>query len=194
MTSRKYIFCLALVLGGLSGLTGSARGADDLKIMISIPQMDEAPDRWTADHKPVWMRAVNGSYPYPECFVVVENCSSRPLLFFGSTGEDGLLGKLSFEVTGSDGKTTVVKPGFPVPTANIPLVQKLDAGQAMVFEFHPGPYDFPFPEQGNTESVTMRAIFEQKPFSFAAGKGGNWGDDAWIGKAVSDPCEVLFKK
>jgi hypothetical protein len=190
----KIFLCLGLVLCGLSGLIGNVRGADDLKIMISIPQMDEAQDRWMADHKPVWMRVVNGSYPYPECFVVVENCSSRSLLFFGSTGEGGLLGKLSFEVTCSDGKTTVVKPGFPVASANIPLVQKLDAGQAMVLEFHPGPYAFPFPEQGNTESVTLRAVFEQKPFSFAGGKAGSWGNDAWIGKAISDPCEVLFKR
>jgi hypothetical protein len=180
----KILLFLALVLGGL---TGSARGADGLKIIISIPQMHEAPDRWTADHKPVWMRTVNCSYPYPDC-------SSRPLLFFGSTGEDGLLGKLSFQVTGSDGKTTVVKPRFPAASANILLVQKLDAGQAIVLEFHPGPYAFPFPEQGNAESVTMRAVFEQEPLSFVAGKAESWRDDAWIGKAISDPCEVLFKR
>ena len=191
---KNKLLLLTLVLGGLFGLTVCVRGADDIKVMIDIPQVDIARDRWNTDHKPVWMRALSRSDPYPGpgCFVVVENCSSRPLVFFGSSEEGGQLGKLSFQATGSDGRTTVVKPVFPAATAVVPEIQKLDAGQAMVLEFHPGPFGFPFPEHGDTEKVTLRAVFEQEPFSFAAGKAER--DEAWIGKAVSEPIEVTFMK
>jgi hypothetical protein len=114
-----------------------------------------------------------------------------------STGNGGLIGNLSFEITGDDGKTETVWPMIPAASANVTMIQKLDAGQVTVLEIgyttnNPNNwflhYPFPFPKHGQSRQVTIRAVFKQDPFLDAVAK-----VNCWQGRVVSKPCEVVLK-
>jgi hypothetical protein len=183
----KFILCLALVLsGGLLNFVNIVHGAGEpsaLKVMIDIPEICQngkfAPPQ------------LENRYPnYDHFFVVVENISSNSICI---PNEDDVKRVLHFEITSGDGKMTTL---YRLPLAHAKYVSydlRLAPGEATVREIYYGrDWDkFPFPHDPHlteqTNKVTIRAVFEQKPLKDAMPPA------TWVGRIVSEPYEVILE-
>lgn len=185
--NSKLILCFALVLSGsLFNFAHTAWCADEspaIKVMIDIPEIYR-------DGKLDFPRTLGNRYPnFAHFFVVIENTSSNSIII---PDEDDWNRVLHFEITTDDGKATT---SYRTPQARekySPYDLRLAPGTVAVREIYYGRdwETFPFPhdphQTGQTRKVTLRAVFEQKPFKDTIRPA------PWIGKVVSPPCEVLL--
>jgi hypothetical protein len=184
----KILLCLALVLSGsLFNFANTAWCADEspaIKVMIDIPEI-------CRDGKLAFPRTLGNQNPISACFfVVIENTSSNSIII---PNEDDMNRVLHFEITTDDGKATASYRTPQIHTRYFPHDLRLAPGTVAVCEIYYG-HDwetFPFPHDphhtGQIRKVTLRAVFEQKPFKDTIAPA------AWIGKVVSQPCEVLLE-
>jgi len=176
----KIILIFALVLGGLSGLTSSARGADDIKIMLDIPSYG-----WdgTVTQPP----ELQNRYPgYDHFYVIIENVSDKTIFLAEGNGE---INGLSFEIVTANHKTVIMRR-VQTFTKYVTGEFAVPPGQAKVEEVY---YNrdwttFPFPQNttvtDNKTMVSIRAVL--------ANAGQDYFKGCWTGKAVSEPYQVTL--
>jgi hypothetical protein len=124
--------------------------------------------------------------------VVIENVSDKPVQVWAegnSMGDE----TLTFEVTGPDGKTIVVRPIGKDYAKNILRTERLLPGEKCVrdvsYNSTPPQWEgFPSPAVGRPYKATLRAILTQAPVA------NNKNSELWAGKAVSPPQDVVFER
>jgi hypothetical protein len=183
----RIVLCFAVVLSGLFIVTDRGKCAEapsGLTVMIDIPEI------WK-DGKVVIPRSLGNRYPAQDhFFVVIQNTSPGPIVI---RDEDDVNRALHFEVTTPEGKTIVLYRRGREYSKYVENEIRLAPGEVTVREiYYERDWDaFPFPhdpkESDTTRTVTMRAVFEEKPLK-AAGLSG-----CWTGRAVSHPYEVVLE-
>jgi hypothetical protein len=124
--------------------------------------------------------------------VVVANVSAADVYVWAEGNSEGY-GTLTFEVSGADGKPTVIRRVSRDWWKNIPRAEKVAPGgyHVRVVEYDPVPGGAPewegFPFGGADREVTLRAVFEQ-PKADWAGK-----LSPWAGRVVSPAYTVRLQ-
>lgn len=191
MFVRKSIglfFVVGVGLGMLGLTKAQAKKANPLiRISLAIPQLCNGENGTPALPRFLPVRYGNERFP-----VVIENVSNKPLQVWAEGNSIGDA-TLTFEITGPDGKTTVVRPIARGYSKNILRTQRLLPGEHSVREinYHAGSPQwegFPSLADGKPYKVTVRAVLTQTPIP------DNKNPELWVGKAVSAPQEVVFER
>jgi hypothetical protein len=208
---RKFtlIFGALIVCGGDKLLMTPGQAAVDspaaLKVIIEIPQWYN----WQTGKLLMIPQLTDNPVspitgPEAHFHVLIQNVSSKPVYVFNEDNAQGC-GTLSLEVTGADGKKTILQREIVSWTENDITAQRLAPGESQVREVYyatnaaylgimhspkPGWHDWatlPFPS-GGMETVTLRAFFEQDRHEWMTPR-----CRIWIGKVTSEPFQVALQ-
>jgi hypothetical protein len=189
MRAWKTVFSFlvsSVALGGIGLSTAHAKkDVPAIRVSLTIPQLCDG-----ADGKPALPRFLPLRYATERFPVVIENISDKPVQIFaeGNSMGDEIL---SFEITGPDGKTTVMRPIGKEYFKNIFRTERLLPGEKAVrdvnYNANPPQWEgFPSPATGKPYKATMRAILTQAAIP------NNKNTELWAGKVASPALEIKF--
>ncbi len=172
----KKIFVIILSALILTIIRASAQDSA-MSISLSIPA------HWEGK------RAIENHDQYaPHFHVIVTNVSGKQQRIWQEWCSWGYYG-LSFEFMDDKGKKWVAEKGVSAWTKNYPSYWTLDPQESLVLDVYYTDTntwkDFPMPED-ESQTVTMKAIFEFKPDDFSK------QDGTWIGRVESKPEKITF--
>jgi hypothetical protein len=184
---------------GASPATSVGAAPAALKVTIAIPEMGLAAGDFREP------RTINDQQADAHFDVLIENVSSQAVYLWDEGNSMGY-DNLSFEITEADGTKLELVRQEIAWAKNVFEADRLEPGESQVREVHyvsekryyavrhysmPLGYawDPPFPFEINKQkTVTMRAIFEQKPEEVST----HWNWQPWVGRVVSAPYTVIL--
>ena len=172
---------LLIILAAVTGSVEFARAGDAaMSISIAVPVLEPGADRFVV--------AFDRTSHFP---VIVTNTSDKPQRIVTESNSWGDHG-LSFELTDKSGKKTLAQRVSMVYEKNLPHWWVLQPRESVVFDVcfaDTAKWEgFPHPARyGDSEAVTLRAIFEYNP-----GVSAPLADGVWTGRVFSAPLRIVF--